>query len=457
MNLNEFENKFLSLISNKFSNATINTWFKDLEFYMEVNNIFIISPHEANKKHLVNNYLELIEDTIAEIDSNLNLIEITTEKKIKPIVKEEQEAIIEIVDNNLAEEYKYYSNFNPKYTFETYMVGESNKLAYSAALAVAQKPGKLYNPLFIHGNSGLGKTHLMHSIGNYIKNNSDKKVLYITTEQFVNDLILMYKKDEVNKDNLGYIELFRKKYRDIDVLMIDDIQFLGGAIKSQQEFTNTFNSLYDNEKQIIICSDRSVDDLKLLEDRLRTRFNWGLKVNISPPDYELKVNIIKQKIKYTDLVIDFGEEIINYVASNCGSDVRNIEGFITRLCAYQAIMNIPKLSLEDAIEALKEYTNSLLFSPNTIKKILSIVAKFFELSVDDLKGKKRNALISQARHVAFYLCRIMTDESYIKIGMEFGNRNHATAIHSFEKIKLDLQNNKQLANIISEIKKKISE
>ncbi len=453
MDVKSFESNFLNLISKKISNATINTWFKDLDFYLDEKNVYILSPHEANKKHLINNYLEIIEETILEMNDSLNFVEITTENK----KLDKKEEIVEITDDNLTEEYKYYSNFNPKYTFDTYMVGDSNKLAYSSALAVAQKPGKLYNPLFIYGNSGLGKTHLMHAIGNYIKNNSDKKVLYITTEQFVNDLILMYKKDEVNKDNLGYIEIFRKKYRDIDVLMIDDIQFLGGAIKSQQEFTNTFNSLYDNEKQIIICSDRSVDDLKLLEDRLRTRFNWGLKVNISPPDYELKVNIIKQKIKYTDLIIDLSDEIINYVASNCGSDVRNIEGFITRLCAYQAIMNIPKLSLEEAIEALKEYTNSLLFSPNTIKKIQSVVAKYFELSVEDLKGKKRNALITQARHIAFYLSRIMTDDSYIKIGMEFGNRNHATAIHSYEKIKHDLQNNKQLGNIILEIKSKISE
>ena len=455
MDLKNFETNFLNSISKKISNATINTWFKDLEFFISENDVYIISPHEANKNHLIKNYLEVIEDSISEIAPSFNFIEITTEKKNE--VK--KEAILEISDSedSLIEEYKYYSNFNPKYTFDTYMVGDSNKLAYSSALAVAQKPGKLYNPLFIYGNSGLGKTHLMHSIGNYIKKNSEKKVLYITTEQFVNDLILMYKKDEVNKDNLGYIELFRKKYRDIDVLMIDDIQFLGGAIKSQQEFTNTFNSLYDNEKQIIICSDRSVDDLKLLEDRLRTRFNWGLKVNISPPDYELKVNIIKLKIKNTDLIIDLNDDIVNYVASNCGSDVRNIEGFITRLCAYQAIMNIPKLSIEDAIEALKEYTNSLLFSPNTMKKILNVVAKYFELSVDDLKGKKRNALISQARHIAFYLCRIMTDDSYIKIGMEMGNRNHATAIHSFEKIKHDLLNNKQLGNMILEIKSKISE
>lgn len=453
MNYTIFQENFLRIISQKISVSTLNTWFKDINFYIDQNNIYIISPHEANKNHLINTYYDLIEDVILEIDGNFNFIEITT----KDLKNKDDSNVIEVFDDDMDEQYKYYSNFNPKYTFESYIVGEPNKLAHSAALAVAQNPGKLYNPLFIHGNSGLGKTHLMHAIGNHIKENSDKKVLYITTEQFVNDLILMYKKDGENKDNIGYIELFRKKYRDIDVLMIDDIQFLGGAVKSQQEFTNTFNSLYDNKKQIIICSDRSVDDLKLLEDRLKTRFNWGLKVNISPPDYDLKINIIKQKIKTTDLVINLSDDIINYIASNCGSDVRNIEGFITRLCAYQAIMNIATLSFEDAVEALKEYTNFGLYTPNSIKKIQQVVAKYFDLSVDDLKGKKRNTSISQARHIAFYLSRLMTEESYVKIGSEFGNRDHATAIHSFEKIKRELKTNTQLGNIIIELKSKISE
>ncbi len=454
MDITEFKTKFISIISSKVSASTFNTWFKDIDFYIDNYDIYLISPHEANKNHLLNTYNDLIEDIILEINSNFNFKEITTEKKE---ANNDIDNIIEIEDVTLSEKYKYYSNFNPKYTFDTYIVGDSNKLAVSSSLAVAQKPGKLYNPLFLYGNSGLGKTHLMHAIGNYIISNSDKKVLYITTEQFVNDLILMYKKDDNSKDNLSYIELFRKKYRDIDVLMIDDIQFLGGAIKSQQEFTNTFNSLYDNEKQIIICSDKSVDDLKLLEDRLKTRFNWGLKVNISPPDYDLKVNIIKNKIKNTDLVIELNDDIINYVASNCGSDVRNIEGFITRLCAYQAIFNIPKLTLEEAVEALKEYTNSGLYTPNSIAKIQKCVANYFNLSIDDIKGKKRNGPITEARHIAFYLARIMTDESYVRIGAEFGNRDHSTAIHSYEKIKRDLQTNKQLGNIIIEIKAKISE
>lgn len=456
MDTNDFKNEFLNIIHKKVAMSTFNNWFKDINFKIDNNDVYLIVPHESCKNHLKINYEDIIEDSILEINSDVNYVDIITksDKKIEEENNQNKENIIEIIDTEEKEEYKNYCNFNPRYTFDTYIVGESNKFAYSSALAVAQKPGKLYNPLFLYGNSGLGKTHLMHAIGNYIKENTDKKVLYITTEQFMNDLILMYRKD--GNDNIGYIELFRKKYRDVDVLMIDDIQFLKSAVKTQQELTNTFNSLYDNEKQIIICSDRSVDDLKELEDRLKTRFNWGLKVNISPPDYELKVNIIKQKIKTSDLVVDLSDEIINYVASNCGSDVRNIEGFITRLIAYQAIMNIPKLTLEDAIEALKDYTNKGLFTPNSIGKIQDCVSKYFNLSVDDLKGKKRNGPITNARHIAFYLCRMMTEESYEKIGLEFGNRDHSTALHSFEKIKKEIDENKELGNVILEIKSNIS-
>ena len=456
MDTNDFKNEFLNIIHKKIALSTFNTWFKDIEFKIDNNDIYLVAPHESCKKHLKINYEDIIEDSILEVNSEVNYVDIITKNdKVEEPTNNKQEEILEILDNDIDEEYKNYSNFNPKYTFDNYIVGNSNRFAYTAAMTVAEKPGVMYNPLFLYGNSGLGKTHLMHAIGNYIKQHSNKKVLYITTEQFVNDLILMYKKD--GDDNLGYIELFRKKYRDVDVLMIDDIQFLKGAIKSQQEFTNTFSSLYDNKKQIVICSDRSIDDLKELEDRLKTRFSWGLPVNINPPDFDLKVNIIKQKIKTSDFVIDLSDDIINYVASNCGSDVRNIEGFITRLFAYQAMMNIPKLTLEDAIDALKEYANTGLYTPNSIGKIQNCVAKYFNLSVDDLKGKKRNGPIANARHIAFYLCRMMTEESYIKIGLEFGNRDHATALHSYEKIKKDLESDKKLGEQILEIKAKISE
>ena len=239
--------------------------------------------------------------------------------------------------------------------------------------------------------------------------------------------------------------------------MIDDIQFLVGAVKTQQEFTNTFNSLYYDEKQIVICSDRSVDDLKLFEERLKTRFNWGLKAIISVPEFDLKVKIIKNKIKSGDLIIDLDDNIIDFIAANCGSDVRNLEGAITRLHAFSAIMNIKKLSLDDAREALKDYTNNSIYAPNTVEKIQNIVALFFNLHIDDLKGKKRSKDIANARMIAMYLCRTMTEETYPRIGLEFGGRDHSTVIHAYEKISKDLKTNSELDKMIGELKQKICE
>ena len=310
----------------------------------------------------------------------------------------------------------------------------------------------------MYGKSGLGKTHLMHAIGNYIVQNTNLRVLYITTDEFMNEFISITRDSGNKEDNFNYIDIFKEKYRDVDVLMIDDIQFLGSANATQQEFTNTFNSLYYKEKQIIICSDRSVDDLKMFADRLRTRFNWGLKAIISVPEFDLKVKIIKNKIKTSDLAIDLSEEIIDFMASNCGSDVRNLEGMITRLAAYSAICNIKNYTLETAMEALDEYVNGMgQYTVNSIGKIINIVSQYFKLTPDDLKGKKRSKDIANARMIAMYLCRILTDETYPRIGLEFGGRDHSTVIHAYEKINEDIKNNGELEKIISELKLKMSE
>lgn len=298
----------------------------------------------------------------------------------------------------------------------------------------------------------------MHAIGNYIVQNTNLRVLYITTDEFMNEFISITRDSGNKEDNFNYIDIFKEKYRDVDVLMIDDIQFLGSANATQQEFTNTFNSLYYKEKQIIICSDRSVDDLKMFADRLRTRFNWGLKAIISVPEFDLKVKIIKNKIKTSDLAIDLSEEIIDFMASNCGSDVRNLEGMITRLAAYSAICNIKNYTLETAMEALDEYVNGMgQYTVNSIGKIINIVSQYFKLTPDDLKGKKRSKDIANARMIAMYLCRILTDETYPRIGLEFGGRDHSTVIHAYEKINEDIKNNGELEKIISELKLKMSE
>ena len=298
----------------------------------------------------------------------------------------------------------------------------------------------------------------MHAIGNYITANSDLKVLYTDADTFMNEFIKMTRDTGDKDQNLSYIELFKSKYRDIDVLMIDEIQFLGSATATQQEFTNTFNSLYYNDKQIIICSDRSVNDLKMFEDRLRTRFNWGLKAIINVPEYDLKVKIIKNKMKEIAESLDLSDEIIDFIASNCGSDVRNLEGSVRRLQAYAAIMNIKLYDLQTAIEALDEYANGRgTFTDNSIGKIMNIVANYFNLSTDDLTGKRRSKEIANARMIAMYLCKLLTEETLERIGLEFGGRDHSTVIHACEKIGDDIKTNSELEKIISELKVKMSE
>ena len=291
----------------------------------------------------------------------------------------------------------------------------------------------------------------MHAIGNRLLNSSNKKVLYVTSEQFITDFT------SINmKKSSSYIQEFKNKYRNIDVLMIDDIQFLEGADKTQREFFHTFNNLYDLNKQIIISSDRSHDDLKLLEERLRTRFSWGLTVNIYPPDIDLKKRIVKNKIRGQTIESMINDEVIDYIASNSENDVRHIEGAITRLYAYSAIMNTKKIDLKFANEALRDYLKNSVYLESNIAKIQKAVANYFKITVDDLKSKKRNSSINYPRQVAIYLSREYTTESYPKIGLVFGNRNHSTIIHSYDKIKSDLKENKQLEEIIKEIKENIN-
>ena len=313
----------------------------------------------------------------------------------------------------------------------------------------------MYNPLFIYGNSGLGKTHLMHAIGNYIIKNSNKNVLYVTSEKFVSDFIEINKKNKEG-NNFDSVEFFKKKYRNVDVLIIDDIQYLGNANQTQQEFFNTFNDLYGNNKQIIISSDRSPDDLKLLEDRLRTRFNWGLTISILPPDFKLRMDIIDKKIESQGISDIFPLEVKEYIASNCTSDIRKLEGAITRVFAYATIMSGSDITIELAIEALKDYFSKSIISKNKVQKVQQLVAKEYNITVDDLKSKRRVASIAVPRQIAMYICRVVLEETLPKIGIEFGGKDHTTVMHSVDKIKKEVKINNelnlQIQKIIQEIK-----
>ena len=459
---------FINQLKNRIAIVSINSWFKNCRIYkiedriennkevkliiIEVTSAFIM---EELKKRYLETIMELMESILGKtciVDFILKEEAIKKKNEEITLIPEEkvEEVVLPKYENPVIEE-DFDSNILGKYTFDNFVIGDSNRLACTAAKSVATDPGKLYNPFFIHGKSGLGKTHLMHAIGNYIQRNTTLKVLYVTSEQFITDFT------SINmRKNIDYTEAFKSKYRNIDVLMIDDIQFLGNAEKTQQEFFHTFNNLYDMNKQIVISSDRSPDDLKLLEERLRTRFSWGLTVNIYPPDIELKKRIIKNKMSGHAVAKLVDEEVIDYIASNSENDVRHIEGAVTRLYAYAAIMGPHKIDLQFANEALKDYIKNSIYMDSNISKIQKAVADYYNITVEDLKSKKRSANINYPRQVAIYLCRNYTDESFPKIGLEFGNRNHSTIIHACDKIKEDLKENQTLREIIKQIKNNIS-
>ena len=459
MNTDILWSKILEKLKTELNSLTYTTWFEETELYkLEDNKAYIIVPMPIHKKHLNEKYSELIISKLYDetnITYELNFLlkeEIQAEESII-IDKLGEDNDITIISTNSNTNENINNNLNSNYTFENFIVGNSNKFAQTAALSVAEYPGKMYNPLFIYGNSGLGKTHLMHAIGNYIINNSNKKVLYITSEEFMQDYRNVYN----NKDgetNFNYINFFNNKYRNIDVLIIDDIQLLSGP-KSQESFFNTFNNLFNNKKQIIISSDRSPNDLKKLEDRLMTRFSWGLTVNIFPPDFELKKNIVKNKIKANNFQDDIPDDVIDYISNNIGPDVRQLEGAINRLLAYASMWGKKDITLNLAMEALNEVTSKGVGEKNDIHRIQRIVSEEFQISIEDIRSKKRSANISYPRQIAMYLCRTMTPESFPKIGIEFGGKDHSTVMHSVEKIEKDIKTNKELFNLIEKLKKEI--
>ena len=451
MNYRDIWEKTLNFLEKDMSSVSFNTWFKNIEFVdVKDNKVRLLIPHPLYKNHLETNYRDQILSVYNSISDNkvddINFIlreDVQNEEKIETLDVDNE-------DNN----YEFESNLIKHYTFDNFVVGDSNTFAQAAALAVAENPGYIYNPLFIYGNSGLGKTHLMHAIGNYIEDVQKKKVLYVTCDQFMEDFTGLSRREHDN--NIDYINYFKNKYRNIDVLIVDDIQFLGNASKTQQEFFHTFNNLYNNNKQIIISSDRSPEDLKLLEDRLRTRFYWGLKVNIDPPDLNLKINIIKKKIKGERINREIPDEVINYMASHSGNDVRQLEGALTTLIAYSTIMGYKEITLDVCKEALKDQVKKNVVDANdhnSIRKIQKVVADVYKISFEDIKSKKKSNNIAIPRQVAMYLCRKLTNESFPRIGIEFGGKNHTTVMHSCTKIEQEINNNKALKDSINEIEK----
>ena len=341
------------------------------------------------------------------------------------------------------------ANLNPRYTFDTFVVGSNNKMAHAASLAVAESPAEIYNPLFIYGGVGLGKTHLMHSIAHFIlKQNPAAKVVYVTSEKFTNELIDAIR----NKNNITTTE-FREKYRNVDVLLIDDIQFITNKESTQEEVFHTFNTLYEAKKQIIISSDRPPKDIETLEERLRSRFEWGLTVDIGAPDYETRMAILRKKEDLEGYNID--NEVIKYIATNIKSNIRELEGALTKVVAFSRITK-NEITLELAEEALKDRISPDQVQEITPERILQVVAEHFKLNSSDLVSERRNKEIVRPRQIAMYLCRNMTDTPLTTIAKCLNKKDHSTIIHGIDKITKELEKDESLQYTVDVLKKKLN-
>ncbi len=437
---------------NELSNVAFKTWLLPLKvFRIEGNILKITAPFEQAATYVENKYKTFLYVAVAEAMGEEYEIRIITEDealKEKPLEPETPKKAAAAPAPKIAEEQK--TNLNPRYTFDTFVIGSNNRFAHAAALAVAESPGKEYNPLFLYGGVGLGKTHLMHSVAHYIlQQDPTKKVLYVTSEVFTNELI-----DSIRNGNNNSMTAFREKYRNIDVLLIDDVQFIIGKESTQEEFFHTFNALHSANKQIIISSDRPPKDMETLEARLQSRFEWGLIADISSPDYETRMAILRKKEELDGYNID--DEVIRYIATNIKSNIRELEGALNKLVA---LSNLEKreINISMAEEVLKD-----IISPNqkrevTPQVILEVVAEHYGISVSDIIGGKRNAEIVTPRQVVMYLCREITDTPYKAIGILLGNRDHSTIINGDGKVRKQLQaNDGSLKNNIDIIRKKLS-
>ena len=448
MKMEELFNKILEYLEIKVDASSYYTWFaklKPYDFDAEKNVMRIIVPINIYKDILKNHYNDIINEAVEDVYGKPITFEYYLEDEIIPSTVNTDNKIIK------EESSDWKTNLDPTYTFDNFMVGDSNRLAYKNALIVAENPGTIHNPFFIYGRSGIGKTHLMHAIGNYIVKNTNLKVLYITSEKFKDEYINII----TDSNNISNANEFKNKYQSVDVLIVDDIQFLVGAEKTQQEFFHTFNALYNSKKQIIISSDKSPEDLNKIEERLRSRLTWGLPVDIYPPELQLRCKIIRSKLrKRTDFEDNLSDEVIEYIANLCTTDVRQIEGAINKLLADVALFVPEKIDIPFVNEALKSYVKVNVYAENSMSKILKVVADYYQLEVSDLKSKKRTATVSTARAIAMYLCRMNADEKLERIGLEFG-KDHSTVSAAVDKITKQIKNDVKLNTVIKELINKL--
>ena len=428
----------------ELTDISFKTWLEPLKvFDVKDNTLYILVPDEQmGLNYITKKYTLPIKVAVAEIIGKDYEIEFVLPEQAKSMRTPKPMAFVntESIDK---------SSLNPNYTFDTFVVGNNNKLAHAASLAVAESPGEVYNPLFLYGGVGLGKTHLMHSIAHFIQsNNPDVKILYVSSETFTNELI-----EAIRNGNNTAMTKFREKYRNIDVLLIDDIQFIIGKESTQEEFFHTFNVLHSAGKQIVLSSDKPPKEMETLEERFRSRFDWGLIADIQPPDYETRMAILRKNAEACNKPVD--DEIFKYIATNIKSNIRELEGAFNRIIAKSKIENQSEITMELAEDALKDIINPDKPKEITPELIIEVVAEHFGVSPEDITSKKRNSEFVQPRQVVMYLCRKLTDTSYVNIGKLLGKKDHTTIIHGVNKIEDELKNNDELASKVETIKKKI--
>ena len=431
----------------ELSDISFKTWVQPLDIYeMDEETITILIPSDKAQSinYISTKYYLPIKVSISEALHKEYDIKFILEKDISS----SKTSSVSVASNNILYE---NSKLKPEYNFDNFVVGSNNNLAHSAALAVAETPGEIYNPLFIYSGAGLGKTHLMHAIGNFIiSNDPSSKVMYVPSEQFTNELIEAIR---IGKNTPAVINNFREKYRNIDVLLIDDIQFIIGKESTQVEFFNTFEKLYQEKKQIVISSDKPPKDMSILEDRLKSRFNWGLTVDIQQPDYETRVAILQKKKTMGGYHIS--DEVIEYVARNVNSNIRELEGSLNKLNAYYILGDKREITVDRAKDALKD-----VISPNTPTKItpqhiMDVVCEHLNIKPEEIKSRKRNEEIVIPRQMVMYLCSKYTDYSSTKIG-EFLNKDHSTVLHGVQKMEADIENDEVIKNKLDVIIKKLN-
>lgn len=417
-------------LSKEISAVSYESWIKPiLPEAIDETKITLKVPFSVNKNMIMTKYFSLIE----------SCLEAVTSHKFDIVVEVDDESTSETEVDPITVE----STLNPKYTFSSFVVGNNNNLAYVASLAVAERPAKTYNPLFLYGGSGLGKTHLMQAIGNYYRENYPKKrVLYTTSEKFTYELVTAIRE----KTN----QAFRNKYRRVDLLLIDDVQFFGTKELAQEEFFHTFNALYDRDKQIVLTSDRLPSEIPQLEERLKTRFNSGLLADVQPPDYETRMAILKSKIQSEYLSVN--DEIVEFIADSIKSNVRDLEGAVKRILVYAGIKRTNEISMELATAALRDILATQPKRTVTSALIIDEVEKYYRLSKGSLVSKKRSKDVALPRQVGMYICReLLEDPSFPKIGEDFGGRDHTTALHNVKKIAADIETDSELATAVKEI------